>query len=939
MALTNPKIFGLHVKSSLADVRDKGAALRNLGLNPLDLEIIRGSSPSMAREDWVSFSRLKQPLFKILSRYSTESNIFSNILLERAGTDQTLFGNLDINGSISGNAIRYRFLDGDNPAKIADISTSRVSAWSSSDSRATATLPDGSPDLAEQAKARISYGARVGINTGGKLIFGTPFDDAPRLQTSLVPELKEFESEIPTSKIKCNINGNTVYLYAMKGIPLVFKGTFRTFTSTINIVPPVSAPTLLGNWKIVEVRNSNRFTNYVKPGSTSSSSVSYRSPVTRDRFIKFYYPPDNITGITLTSVALRELPNVKLSICEQLNFSSNELKLFPNFKFIAPNLRTLTISNNLFYLADDEIEKSFVPQVAERIPSTLTTLSMSGSFKGSINRNIIPKFLPNLISLNLGQGGRSRFRIDNRPGGTYVQTGTTIVVTSELHGLTMVPNNNTVNIDFLTSSTNTVPADQTNIQVTVTSENTFQFIGSSNQNASGTCNITYLNHNNAGNQSFCPDIPEKVTYYNIANNDFRSVDKKAVGTSSTVFSNGSFTFKTAPLITSLLVSGNPSLNDSDSGGDSSLACSNVVKNINYSSTGLKIPSNLAGSTSLESYSGSNNQAQANQLVDPGSGNYAFDGCLNLTSLSIIESNLGSIPFPDFSNPKLSSLDLRRTSIQGGRHGSGGGDFVIHASTFAQCSELSQIRIESNNLLSNVGIHQDAFISNPKLSYLYYRSSKRTSGQINQLFRNNSVLQTLIANGNAFDGTVPNFLQNPLINYVDLSNNNFTGHIPGFSNLTNLREIRLENNNCTSMGNPELLTNLYKFTAHNNDLSGSVPDFSTCPQLRQLSLNNNLFTSYTSGSFATLTRINFIDLSNCKLGQAAQNAIIDDLKLSYDNGNRSRLVINLRGNSSPTDPNLLTEPSTDAKKIARDLVRVSNWTIVVNGTLGTDEPEE
>ena len=930
MALTNPKIFGLHVKSSLADVRDKGAALRNLGINPLDLEIIRGSSPTMVREDWVSFSRLKQPLFKILSRYSTESNIFSNILLERAGTDQTLFGNLDINGSISGNAIRYRFLDGSNPARIADISTSRVSAWSSSDPRAT------NPDLAIQAKARISYGARVGINTGGKLIFGTPFDNAPRLQTSLVPELKEFESEIPTSKIKCNINGNTVYLYAMKGIPLVFKGTFRTFSSTINIVPPVSAPTLLGNWKIVEVRNSNRFTNYVKPGSTSSSSISYRSPVTRARFIKFYYPPGNITGITLTSVALRELPNVKLSTCEQLNFSSNELTLFPNFKFIAPNLRTLNISNNLFYLADDEIEKSFVPQVAERIPSTVTTLTMSGSFKGSINRNTIPKFLPNLTSLNFGGGGRSVFRIDNRPGGTYVQTGTTIVVTSELHGLTMVPNNNTVNIDFLTSSTSTVPTDETNKQVTVTSENTFEFISSSNQNASGTCNITYSNHNNAGNQSFCPDIPETVTYYNIANNDFRSVDKKAVGTSSTVFSNGSFTFKTAPLITSLIVSSNSSLNDSDSGGDSSLACSNVVKNINYSSTSLKIPSNLAGSTSLESYSGSNNQAQANQLVD-GSGNYAFDGCLNLNSLSIVESNLGSIPFPDFSNPKLSSLDLRRTSIQGGKFGDP--SKVIHASTFAQCSELSQIRIESNNLLSNVGIHQDAFVSNPKLSYFYYRSSGRTSGQINQLFRNNSVLQTLIANGNAFDGTIPNFLQNPLINYVDLSNNNFTGNIPGFSNLTNLREIRLENNNCTSIGNPELLSNLYNFSAHNNDLSGSVPDFSTCSQLRKLSLNNNLFTSYTSGSFATLTRINFIDLSNCKLGQAAQNAIIDDLKLSYDNGNRSRLVINLRGNSSPTDPNQLTEPSTDAKKIARDLVRVSNWTIVVNGTLGTDEPEE
>ncbi len=929
MSLTNPKIFGLHVKSSLADVRDKGTALRNLGINPLDLEIIRGSSPSMVREDWVSFSRLKQPLYKILSRYSQESGIFSNILLERAGTDRTLFGNLDINGSISGNAIRYRFLDGSNPARIADISTSRVSAWSSSDSRAT------DPDLAIQAKARISYGARVGINTGGKLIFGTPFDSAPRLQTSLVPELREFESEIPTSKIKCNINGNTVYLYAMKGIPLVFKGTFRTFSSTIRITPPASAPTLLGNWKIVEVRNSNRFTNYVKLGTTSSSTVSYRSPVTRDRFIKFYYPPDNITAVTLTSVGLKELPNVKLSACDELNFSSNELTLFPNFKFIAPILRTLSISNNLFYLADDEIEQFFVPQVADRIPSTLRTLNMSGCFKGSINRNLIPKFLPNLTDFSFS-GGRSPFAPDNRPGGTYVQNGNNIVVTSELHGLTMVPNNNTVNIDFLTSSTSTIPTDQTNQQVTVTSENTFEFNASPSQDASGTCNITYTNHNNTGSESFCPDIPETVVSYNISNNDFRSVDKKAVGTSSTVFTNGSYTFKTAPLLTSLTVSGNRNLNDSDSGGDSSLACKDTIKSINYSSTSLKIPSNLAGSQSLESYSGSNNSAQANQLVD-GSGNYAFDGCINLTSLSIVNSTLGLIPFPDFSNPKLISLDLRGTSIQGGKFGDP--SKVIHASTFAQCSELETIRIESNKLLNNVGIDENAFSSNSKLNYFYYRSSRRTNGSISQLFKKNEVLRTIIANGNSFSGSIPNLQDNRVINYVDLSNNNFTGNIPGFSNLSNLREIRLENNNCTTIGDPDLLTNLYKFTAHNNDLSGSVPDFSTCPQLRSLSLNNNLFTSYKSGSFATLTRINFIDLSNCHLNQTAQNAIIDDLKLSYDNGNRSRLVINLRGNSKFDNSNILIEPSTDAKKIARDLVRVSNWTIVVNGGLGSDEPEE
>ena len=34
MALTNPKIFGLNIKSEFSDVRNKNAALLNLGLNP-----------------------------------------------------------------------------------------------------------------------------------------------------------------------------------------------------------------------------------------------------------------------------------------------------------------------------------------------------------------------------------------------------------------------------------------------------------------------------------------------------------------------------------------------------------------------------------------------------------------------------------------------------------------------------------------------------------------------------------------------------------------------------------------------------------------------------------------------------------------------------------------------------------------------------------------
>ena len=152
MALTNPKIFGLNVRTLLADVQNKNTAIQNLGINPLDLEIIKGSTNAgMSRFDWVSFSRLKTPIYRILDRLNYESNIFNSILLNRAGTDQTLFGNLDINGSLSGSAIRYRYRDfsqsisvGDFTTgyKIADISTSRVSAWSSADPRANSTEAD-----------------------------------------------------------------------------------------------------------------------------------------------------------------------------------------------------------------------------------------------------------------------------------------------------------------------------------------------------------------------------------------------------------------------------------------------------------------------------------------------------------------------------------------------------------------------------------------------------------------------------------------------------------------------------------------------------------------------------------------------------------------------------------------------------------------------------
>ena len=112
MTLTNKKIFGLDVNRYLADARDADASLRNIGIEPRDLAIIFGSSQeSVTSNDFRSLSRLDQPLYKKLDRLYSDSSQFTPILEKRAGVDNLLFGNLNINGRLSGSAIRYRYVE------------------------------------------------------------------------------------------------------------------------------------------------------------------------------------------------------------------------------------------------------------------------------------------------------------------------------------------------------------------------------------------------------------------------------------------------------------------------------------------------------------------------------------------------------------------------------------------------------------------------------------------------------------------------------------------------------------------------------------------------------------------------------------------------------------------------------------------------------------
>ena len=903
MTLTNPRLFGLNINSLLTDVEKKNTAIQNLGINPLDLDIIRGSSnAAMNRFDWISFSRLKNPIYKILDRFSNESTRFVSILLNRAGTDQTLFGNLDINGSISGSAIRYRYRDfNQNSFRIADISTSRVSAWSSSDSRAN------NQDLSVQKLARISYGARVGIIDGGKLQFGpqstetkalgnasnATFDQGvagpagqPRLQTTIVPEAKEFPSELPTSTIKCKIGNDIVRLYAMKGIPLVFKGFFRNLDAEIKFnYINIGGENIKASWKIVETGNANLYTNYLNRG-TNTSTVNYRSPVSRERFIKFYYNPNKITSIQIRNANIKELPAVRLSdVCETLDFAYNQIKTFPNFSFIAPNLKTLKTMRNQFYLSDIEGERTFNTAVLNKIPQSLRTLEFEGSFYGSIVRNIISERLPLLTYFHVGRGGGVAFNQDSRPA----------------NGI----------------------------------ENSLGVVA------------------NAGSDSFCPDVPRGVTYYNIAANDFRNVDMNNVGVGSTAngitYSQGSCSFKTLPNLQYLFVNNNYYLSDVKTRTDPAdentedltlaSAAANRIIEISYSVTNLKIPTNLQGCSSLVKYSATYNRNHANQLLVGST--FRFANCVNLKSLTFFMTNLGQINFPEFNNELLETLDMRYTNIKGGAPDTADGSqtSVITENTFKNATKLKEFRVLSSNLGSGFPndkkiIHENAFTFNTDLEVLEINSGGSLSGGISQLFANNPNLRTLNLTNNSFTGSPPNFLNNSSLTYVNISSNQLDGIIPSYTG--NIQELYLQNNKLTQINAPGTLTSLSTYQAHNNALVGDIPDFSGSANVRSITLNNNKLTGYIDGAFVSLYKINYIDLSFNHLSSTSLDNILVDLLDNWKSIRRGGVTINLKNQRSETNPDIRFRPSETGYAAARQLVS-NGWSIGL--TFGIPDPPE
>ena len=388
MSIRNPVLFGLKVAFNFSDARSKIQCLTNLGLDIRDLNVIRGINESVDKLDLQNVSGLDVNLTRYLDRLKSDTGLYSGIVNELGGYQYTLQGNLEAFGPLSGGAVRFKYIPNDkgtgltrNDLKFGDISTSRVSSWSGSSS-------DETDD--EQA---ISYGASVQVRgtvkVGQKGSF-TPGATEATINVLDTPEPIRFATEVATDVLEVELNGNTRYIYAMRGIPIIFTTAFKNVSMDFkfNTIPS-------GNpvFTLQATDGSEAEIQSTPPVSGGTSRLRYNGPSYKERFVKVYYPPNNITGITAKSLNIRELPAVKFFELTEIIVSGNLIGEMPDWRSITyaydrdvttnspeSNLTTINLSSNPLNQTDDEDLEFFGTNVVERLPKKLTTYYGNGTY-------------------------------------------------------------------------------------------------------------------------------------------------------------------------------------------------------------------------------------------------------------------------------------------------------------------------------------------------------------------------------------------------------------------------------------------------------------------------------------------------------------------------------------------------------------------------------
>ena len=1027
--VTNPVLFGLKVSFNFSDIESKTTALQNLGLDLRDLNVIRGISGSIDKVDLQNVSGLDVNLTRYLDRLSADTSRYKGLVDNLAGYNYPTKGNLEAFGPVSGGAVRYKYIPNDGGVnqnasnlKFGDISTSRVSSWSSATSDET------------NFTQAISYGGSVQVK--GDLKIGQNSGFIPTVSECLLnvldtPEPIRFPTEVPTDIIELNVNGTPQYLFTMRGIPFTFTTAFKSIAMDFRFNPfDANGATQSPIYTVKATDNSEPELTSKPTASGNFSRLRFSAQSYKERDVKVYFPPGNITEIVGVNINLRYLPAAKFLNLVTIKVQGNLLGEMPDWRTInytyfkgnvpgggtpsayqqslsdgqsnysapAQTLRNIEIHENPLYLSEEEDLQYLGTNVVERLPSDTQTINISGTYRENTTFLTADQSLVIVDKFTVNSNDFNYIKCDPKAKQTYpfdsLKTGMTVkgifydkfqsgdekyVYVDEpevkVNGVLIDETNQSSYLDLIGKTGILRPLD---FRTRTPELRNITLNRASTQVLYQTSNSKYVNYSspysyvNGVEQTPRVNI-KNIVSYNVAFNGFRLLSDEFM------FPADYLDVGEDSDLTSFNVYDNDSLS-----GQPDFSRMTKISDINIGDTGLEIPKGLQDKTTLNSvncsYSrfptrtgaaikdtatGEGNWSNANNhfytTKNPTDfGTYVFKGCTGLNSFSFYSSRMDGF-FPKLvGNNSLSSIDLRGTSIEGGRPANlsennnlHGRRYIMWNDTFEDAQNINTIRIQSSVLGRNIGEYDSATQTFSKASFegstfnLPLLSTleilcpeKRIRGEffdpsqapsLSDL-RSYSTGWGLDVSGGT---TCPSFAGNPNIKYVDLRDNAFSGNL-ALTNLPQLEEFYISSNQIDAITGWSSLPKLeYLSVSSNPNLGPDLPNFGVgSPNIRNLALDNCNFTNYTAGTFAGATRLRVLDLSNNNLNSSTIDTILTDLISNYNNAPRSGVIINLKENASPTVVEVQV-PTVNTSLDVSQTITVNQSQYLDNGTTVTN----
>jgi len=877
---------GLNVNRFLNDVDDKDEALQNLGINIQDLDAIRGISDVVSGVELRLLAGLQDDQRKEFVSLAESAKEVGGRLESLQDFRNPFDFNLTIDNKLSGSAIKYNYLDLSdilNPVqKSADISTSRISSWSSTE------------------PGKIFYGGEL-LVTGDKIELGS-------FRLTQAPIQKTFRAEVATHEIALKFTaagGGTVQrtAYAMKGIPLQFDAFFKDadFRSAVNSGGLTDGlGTIPATWRIVNEDNGFSYDSGdgtikapIGTGTVASPGVyTFRDPGAKARKIEFFYPPDRILRLDITGVNLSDWPSVSISNLEYLDIRLNDFFEMPKFGqgtgaygsittnvALAPNLQTLILTgNNMSRALDSNGDQVTANVQLQYLPTTLTSLTMNGTFSDS--EVIDLRYLTNLTTISM-----DTFYTRDAARAMTGSTDTDLANAAE-------PKNGTsprVHPGIVSYNVTRQPYSRL---------------------ADGVCDSTTLSRLDI---TLC-DIVRRETARDNNNADVPNASASPIQKALTIAS---------PTI------------------DYFYSYSNSHNIVNFNSNTSIFYYWHRYSRGLPTFSDSESVATVGLGQQPageaqGAGrtlNTKIQGCTNLYYMNFYATDCEDDIENTFSNlPRLYRFDTRWSRMYG-RFSSDSfvgtpnmGVFLVSGSLHGNPSYPNPDLARDDFFSVNTGAPDAGtiFEKTPNFGYLYCYNNINIGGDLPDLSTNTNLRVIYIRNtsfgtrlNDVPSAPLPSFAANFRLYYLRADYNKFTGACPAFDS-NGLYYLFLAGNRFTSL--PAFSgTNIRYVYLQQNDIGGNgsktgvttgaiIPTYDQCPRLLRLYLNQNEFTGYTAGAIASNLIIQTIDFSNNNLTASDGVNIINDLAANYNANPRGGVSVNLINQNGLTESAILGDQS-------------------------------